>query len=105
MKLFGSTEKDVDQDKDGKDVPKLESVEVVLVHCNLVNKNYEQASKVLFTFVPNKQFGQLVNILPHSLTMLSATNTEFSSIEMWFTDQNSEPLEIEENVNMTLTIW
>ena len=75
------------------------------MHCNLVNKNYEQASKVLFTFVPNKQFGQLVNILPHSLTMLSATNTEFSSIEMWFTDQNSEPLEIEENVNMTLTIW
>ena len=75
------------------------------MHCNLVNKNYEQASKVLFTFVPNKQFGQLVNILPHSLTMLSTTNTEFSSIEMWFTDQNSEPLEIEENVNMTLTIW
>ena len=75
------------------------------MHCNLVNENYEQASKVLFTFVPNKQFGQLVNILPHSLTMLSATNTEFSSIEMWFTDQNSEPLEIEENVNMTLTIW
>ena len=105
MKLLGSTKKDVDQDKDGEDVPKLESVEVVLVHCNLVNKNYEQASKVLFTFVPNKQFGQLVNILPHSLTMLSATNTEFSSIEMWFTDQNSEPLEIEENVNMALTIW
>ena len=105
MKLLGSTKKDVDQDKDGEDVPKLESVEVVLVHCNLVNENYEQASKVLFTFVPNKQFGQLVNILPHSLTMLSTTNTEFSSIEMWFTDQNSEPLEIEENVNMTLTIW
>ena len=105
MKLSGSIKKDVDQDKDGEDVPKLESVEVVLVHCNLVNKNYEQASKVLFTFVPNKQFGQLVNILPHSLTMLSTTNTEFSSIEMWFTDQNSEPLEIEENVNMTLTIW
>ena len=105
MKLLGSTKRDADQDKDEEDVPKLESVEVVLVHCNLVNKNYEQASKVLFTFVPNKQFGQLVNILPHSLTMLSTTNTEFSSIEMWFTDQNSEPLEIEENVNMTLTIW
>ena len=55
MKLFGSTKKDVDQDKDGDDVPKLESVEVVLVHCNLVNNNYPQASKVLFTFVPNKQ--------------------------------------------------
>ena len=58
MKLLGSTKKDADQDKDGKNVPKLESVEVVLVHCNLVNNNYEQASKVLFSLVPNKQFGQ-----------------------------------------------
>ena len=55
IKLLSSTKKDVDQDKDGEDVPKLESVEVVLVHCNLVNNNYPQASKVLFTFVPNKQ--------------------------------------------------
>ena len=69
MKLLGSTRKEVDKDKDGEDVPKLESVEVVLVHCNLVNNNYQQASKVLFTFVPNKQFGQLINIAPHSLTM------------------------------------
>ena len=92
MKLLGSTKKDVDQDKDGEDVPKLESVEVVLVHCNLVNNNYQQASKVLFTFVPNKQFGQLINISPHSLTMLGTTNTEFSFIEVWFTDQNSELL-------------
>ena len=104
MKLLGSTKKDVNKDKDGEDVPKLESVEVVLVHCNLVNNNYQQASKVLFTFVPNKQFGQLINIAPHSLTMLSTTNTEFSFIEVWFTDQNSEPLEIEDNVNLTLII-
>ena len=102
MKLLGSAKKDVDKNKDGEDVPKLESVEVVLVHCNLVNNNYQQASKVLFTFVPNKQFGQLINIAPHSLTMLSTTNTEFSFIEVWFTDQNSEPLEIEDNVNLTL---
>ena len=104
MKLLGSTKKDVDKDKNGEDVPKLESVEVVLVHCNLVNNNYQQASKVLFTFVPNKQFGQLINIAPHSLTMLSTTNTEFSFIEVWFTDQNSELLEIEDNVNLTLII-
>ena len=58
MKLLGSIEKDVDQDKDGEDVRKLESVEIVLVHCNLVNSNYQKASKVLFTFVANKQFGQ-----------------------------------------------
>ena len=104
MKLLGSIKKDVDQDKDREDVPKLESVEAVLVHCNLVNNNYQQASKVLFTFAPNKQFGQLINIAPHSLTMLSTTNTEFSFIEVWFTDQNSEPLEIEDNVNLTLII-
>ena len=104
MKLLGSIKKDVDQDKDGEDVRKLESVEVVLMHCNLVNNNYKQASKVLFIFVPSKQFWQLINISPHSLAMLSTTNTEFSSIEVWFTDQNSEPLEIEDNVNMTLII-
>ena len=75
MKLLGSTKKDVDQDKDREDAPKLESAEVVLVYFNLVSNNYQQASKVLLTFVPNKQFGQLINISPHSLTMLSTTDT------------------------------
>ena len=103
-KLLGSTEKDVDQDKDGEDVPKLESVEVVLVHSNLVNNYYQQASKVLFTFVPNKQFGQLINTLPNTLAMLNTANTEFSSIEVWFTNQNCKALQIEDNVNMTLII-
>ena len=70
----------------------------------MFNNNYQKASKVLFTFVPNKQFGQLINTSSHSLTMLNTVNTEFSSIEIWFTDQNSKPLEIEENVNMTLII-
>ena len=102
--LLGSAKKDVDGNKNIENVQKLESVEVVLVHCNLVNNNYQQASKVLFTFVPNKQFGQLINIAPHSLTMLSTKNTEFSFIEVWFTDQNSEPLENEDNVNLTLII-
>ena len=96
--------KDVDPDKDGEDVPKLKSVEVALVHCNLLNNNYQQTSKGLFTFVPDKQFGQLINIAQHSLTMLGTTNTKFSFIEVWFTGQNSEPLEIENNVNLTLLI-
>ena len=104
MKLLGSTKKDVDKDKDGEDVPKLESVEVVLVHCNLVNNSYQQASKVLFTFVPNKQFGRLVTISPHSLIMLKTTNVEFQSVELWFTDQNNRPLEIKDSVNITLII-
>ena len=94
MKLLGSTKKDIDKDKN-EDVPKLESVEVVLVHCNLVNNSYQQASKVLFTFVPNKQFGQLITISPHSLTMLKTTNSGFPSIEVWFTDQNNRLLEID----------
>ena len=64
MKLLGSTKKDADQDKYGEDVPKPESAEVVLMHFNLVNENYQQSSKVLFTVVLNKQFGNLINIAP-----------------------------------------
>ena len=93
MKSLESTKKDVDQDRDEEHVPKLESVEVVLVHCYLVNSSYQQASKVLFTCVSNKLFGQLINRAKRSLIMLSATNIEFSSTEVWFTDQNREPLE------------
>ena len=74
MKLLGSLKKVIDKNKDGEIVPRLEAVEVVLVHVNLVNNNYQQTSKVLFTFVPNKQFGQLITITPHSLTMLKTTN-------------------------------
>ena len=58
MKLLVSTKKDVDKDKDGYNVPKLESFEVVLIHCNLVKNDYQHKSNVLFTFVPNKKFGQ-----------------------------------------------
>ena len=104
MQLLGSSKKDIDKNKDEEIVPRLETVEVVLVHRSLVNNNYQQASKVLFTFVPNKQFGQLITITPHSLTMLKTTNAKFSFIEIWFTDQNNRPLEIEDNVNITLII-
>ena len=58
----------------------------------------------MFTFAPSKQFGQLINISPHSLTMINTVNTEFSSVEIWFTDQASKGLEIEDNVNLTLII-
>ena len=89
---------------DSNVVPKLETVEVVLVYCNLVNNSYQQASKVLFTFVPNKLFDQLIIITPHSPTMLKTTNAEFLFTEIWFIDQNNRPLEIEDNVNITLII-
>ena len=104
MALLGSAAKDVGRDKNGQDVPKLESVDVVLVHCNLVKNSYQQASKVLFTFVPNKQLGQLITISLQSLTMLKTTNSEFWSIQVWFTDQNNRPFEIEDSVNITLII-
>ena len=75
MKLLGSTKKVVDKDKNGESAPKLESVKVVLVHCNLVKNDYQHTSKVLFTFVPNKEFGQLLNISPHVFTMMNTVNT------------------------------
>ena len=95
MKLLGSTK---------ENVPRLENVEVVLVHFNLVNDSYQQASRVLFTFVPNKQYGQLVSISPHSLVFLKMMNTDFSKIEIWFMDQNNNALEIEDNVSISLVI-
>ena len=104
MQLLGSSKKVTDENKNGEIVPRLETVEVLLVLCNLVNNNYQQASKVLFTFVPNKQFGQLITITPHSLTMLKAADAEFSFTEIWFTDQNNRPLEIEDNVIITVII-
>ena len=104
MQLLGSSKKDIDENKDGEIPPRLETVEVVLVRCNLVNINYQQASKLLFSFVSNKQFTQLITIIPHSLTMLKTTNAEFSFIETWFTDQNNRPLEIEDNLNIKLII-
>ena len=94
VRLLGSGKKGVDKDKDGKNMPKLESVEVVLVYCNLVKNDYQHTSKVFFFFVPDKQFGQLINISPHSLTMTNTVNTEFFSVEVWFTDQASKALEM-----------
>ena len=104
MKLLGSTKDIIDSDKNSENVPRLENVEVVLVHCNLVNNCYQQHSRVLFTFVPNKQYGQLISISPHSLIFLKTMNTELSEIDIWLTDQNNNALEIEDNVNISLII-
>ena len=85
-------------------MPNLDSLNVVLKHCNLDNNNYQQAYKVLFTFVPNKQFGQLITIAPHSLTVLNTTYTEFSSIKVWLTGLYSKQLETKDNVNIKLIV-
>ena len=104
MKLLGSTKDTIDADKNSENVPKLENVEVVLVYCNLVNNVYQQHSRVLFSFISTKRYGQLISISPKSLIFLKTMNTEFSEIEVWFTDQNNNALEIEDNVNISLII-
>ena len=104
MKLLGSTKNTIDADKNSENVPKLENVEVVLVHCNLLNNAYQQYLRVLFTFVTTKQYGQLIIISQHSLVFLKTMNTDFSEIEIWFKDQNNNALEIEDNVNISLII-
>ena len=105
MRLLGSTKKDVDSDKNSENVPKLESAEVVLVHCNLFKNDYQHTSKAFFSFAQNKQFGQLIKILRPSLTMMNTVSSEFFFVDVWFTDQTSKALEIEDNVNLTLIIW
>ena len=104
MKLLGSTENKITKDKNGENVPHLEITEVVLVHCNIVNNDYQQDSRVLYTFVPNKPFGSLLEISPTNHIFLKTFNSEFQTIEVWLTDQNSQPLEIEDRINLTLVI-
>ena len=88
MKLLGSTENKITEDKNGENVPHLDITEVVLVHCNIVNNDYEQDSRVLYTFIPNKTFGSLLEISPKNHIFLKTFNSEFQAIEVWFTDQN-----------------
>ena len=85
-------------------MPHLEITEIVLVHCNIVNNNYQQDSRALYTFVPNKSFGQLLDISPKNFIFLKTFGSEFSYIEVWFTDQNYKPLEIEDKIHITLVI-
>ena len=104
MRLLGSTKKDVDADENGENVPKLEFFDIFLMHCNLVKNDYLHASKVLFSFAPDKQFGQLINIKQNYLIMMTTVNTEFSHIEVLFANQCNKALEIEDNINLTLII-
>ena len=104
MKLLGSTENEITKDKNGDNVPRLEITEVVLAHCNIFSNDYQQDSRVLQTFVPNKPFGSLLEIPPNINTFLKTFNSEFQAIEAWFTNQKSKPLEIEYKKNLTLII-
>ena len=104
MKLLGSTESTITKDKNRENVPHLEVFELVLVHCSLVNNDYQQDSRILYTFVPNKSFGSLLKILPINHISLKTFNSEFQEIKVWFTDQTKKPLEIEGKINLTLII-
>ena len=104
MKLLGSTKSKITEGKNGENVPHLEITEVVLVHCNIVNNDYQQDSRVLYTFVPNKSFGSLLEISPTNHIFLKTFNSEYNEIEVWLTNQNSKPLEIEDRINLTMVI-
>ena len=104
MKLLGSTENKITKVKNGENLPHLEITGVVLVHCNMVNNDYQQDSRVLYTFVPNKSFGSLLDISPSSHIFLKTFNSEYDEIVVRFTDQNSQPLEIEDRINLTMAI-
>ena len=102
IKLFGSTQKLIGKTKNEQKVPSLEVVEVVLVQCNLLDKQYQQKS--LYTFTPNKSYAYLLNVEPSNSVFLKTYNTEFDGIIIKLTDQNSRLLEVEDKVNLTLLI-
>ena len=104
MKLLGSTKNKIAKDKNGENAPHLEITEVVLVHCDIVNNHYQQDSRVLYTFVPNKLFGSLLEISPTNHIFLNTFNSEYNEIKVWFTDQNSQSLEIDDRINLTMVI-
>ena len=85
-------------------MPHLEITEVVLVHCDIVNNDYQQDSRVLYTFVPNKPFGSLLEISPTNHIFLKTFNSEYDEIKVCLTNQNSQPLEVEDRINLTMVI-
>ena len=104
IKLLGNTENKITKDKNGENVPHLELIEVVLVHCNIANNDYQQVLRVFHTFVPDKPFVSLSEISPTIHAFFKKTNSEFQDIEVWFPNQNSQPLQIEDRTNLTLVI-
>ena len=104
MKLLGSTKTKITKGKSGGKVPHLDFTELVLVHCNAVNNEYQQDSRMLYTFVPKKSFGSLLEVSPRNHIFLKTFNLEFQEIKVWFTEQNSKPLEVEDKINLTSII-
>ena len=104
MKLLGSTESKITKDKNDENTPHLVIFGLVLVHCSLVNNDCQRDSRILYTFVPNKPFGSLLEISPTNHIFLKIFNSEFQEIKIWFTNQTSKPVEVEDKINVTLII-
>ena len=104
MKLLGSTKSKITKDKNGENVSHLEITEVVLVHCNIAYNDYQQNPRILYTFVPNKPFGSLLESSPKNHIFLKTFNSEFQEIKVCFTDQNRQSLEVEDKTKLTLII-
>ena len=104
MKLLGSTKSKISKNKNCENAPNLEANEVVLVNCNTFNNSYQRNSRVQYTFVSHKSFGQLLDISPKKIIFLKSFDSEFCYIQLQFTDQNSNPLELEDKINITLAI-
>ena len=104
MNLIGSTKNKITKNKNSENASYLDIAELVLVHCNIFDNDYQWDWRVVYTFVSNKPFGQLLEISPTNLIFLETFTSEFQETEIWFTNQNSPPLEIEERINLTLVI-
>ena len=100
MKLLGSTKNKITKDENGENIPHLQNTKVVTP----IITDYQQDSRVSYTFVPNRSFGQLLDILSKNFILLKTFDSRFSNIEVWFTDQNSKPLETKDKINITLDI-
>ena len=104
IKLLGSTKSEITKDENSDNMSYSEITEVVLVHCNFINNDYEHDSRILYIFIPNKLFSQLLDVFRKTFIFLKTFNSESSYIEAWFADQNCKSLEIEDKINVTLVI-
>ena len=104
MNLLERTNSKITKNRNDVNLPHLEIIEVILVYCNIANNNYQHNSKVWYRFIPNKLFGQLLDLLFKNIIFLKTFNSEFSVIKVWFIDQSSKALDTEDKINITLVI-
>ena len=104
MKVLGCPKSKITKDENGENIPRLEIAEVLLVHCKIVNNNYQQHLRFLYTFAPSKLFGQLSDISDKNSIFLKNFDLECLYIEVWFIDQYSKLPEIKDKISTNLTI-